>query len=140
MAFVSHSVFKDQKKHQRFFHLPKQAFPVGAKDKLRQPSFSVNRFFNYFFQNKAPFDSLSAFAAGFVSNKAGHPTHLRLHCNPFFELFFRTVSRPKGTRFATVLFRTRRVIVRIKKIRATPFSFFFVFYPDGRFYRLFPGI
>jgi len=48
MMIVSHSVFKDQKKHQRFLRPPQQAFFVGAVSNLRKLLQSVNRFFILF--------------------------------------------------------------------------------------------
>jgi hypothetical protein len=44
MVIVSHSVFKEQKKHQRL-RPPKQAFSVGAADNLRHRRHAVNRFY-----------------------------------------------------------------------------------------------
>ena len=95
---VSHSVFKDQKKHQRFFSPPQQAFFVGAASNLRKLLQSVNRFFKLFseqFSCSIP----TRLSARFVSNKAGHHTHISLLGNPFFKLSSEQFSHSILTRF-----------------------------------------
>jgi hypothetical protein len=63
-------------------------FSVGAASNLRKLLQSVNRFFKLFSEQFFR-PILTRFAARFVSNKAGHHTHLSLFGNPFFKLFFK---------------------------------------------------
>lgn len=87
MMIVSHSVFKEQKKHQRFFPHIVRSFPVGAASNLRKEHRPVNRFFKLFFEEQFPIQiSLAS---------------------------------------QLVLFRTRRVIIRISVCYATRFLNYF---------------
>jgi hypothetical protein len=86
MMIVSHSVFKEQKKHQRDY-LFQQAFLLERRVTYANCFSRSTAFFNLFFRTISH-SNLTRFAARFVSNKAGHHTHISLSCNPFFKLFF----------------------------------------------------
>jgi hypothetical protein len=117
---VSHSVFKEQKKHQRDY-LFQQAFLLERRITYANCFSRSTAFFVLFFRT-IYHSILTRFAACFVSNKAGHHTHLSLFGNPFFKLFSEQFIIRFSLASQRVLFRTRRVIVRIKKNHATFFD------------------
>jgi hypothetical protein len=92
--------FQRAKKTPTNFCLPEQVFPVGATDKLLDFAFTSQPLFLFFFEEQFPVRFATRFTACFVSNKAGHHTHLSLFGNPFFKLFLKNNFLPKLTRFA----------------------------------------
>jgi hypothetical protein len=102
MIVVSHSVFKEQKKHQRILRLPSQAFfPLERRVTYAYRLGRSTAFLNIFLE-QFPVRFSTRLAAHFISNKAGHHTHFILPCNPFFKLFFRTISCPFRRTFQPV--------------------------------------
>jgi len=86
MMIVSHSVFKEQKKHQ-LDYLFQQAFLLERRVTYAN-CFSRSTAFLFYFLEQILIHSATRFTARFVLNKAGHHTHLSLFGNPFFKLFF----------------------------------------------------
>ncbi|MFA6173903.1 MAG: hypothetical protein WC701_09495 [Kiritimatiellales bacterium] len=121
---MSHSVFKDQKKHQRFFARLSRPFFVGAASNLRKLLQSVNRFFILFSEQFLTRFSLALQLVLFRTRRAIIRTSACLatrFLNYFSEQFL--------TRFSLalqlVLFRTRRVIIRTSVCLATRFLNYF---------------
>ena len=98
MMIVSHSVFKEQKKHQRCY-LIQQASLLERRVTYAN-CLSRSTAFLFYFSEQFLIQFATRFTARFVLNKAGHHTHLSLFGNPFLKLFFRTIYRSILTRFA----------------------------------------
>jgi hypothetical protein len=120
LFFVSHSVFKDQISLSDR-SATSVAFLSLSGRTMYVSDIESSTVFPNLFSEQILAQISSAPKSFFVSNKAGHPTHLSLYCNPIFELFLEQFLIRFRPALQPVLFRTRRRIVRTLIFPATPF-------------------